>query len=194
MGDSPPARAGPAPTHVSWVIEPVPLSRHDWYVFGAGTLVLAAVAALACRRARRNARGRSRVLRIVAAAAAFAVTTDAMFTVGRLLADANPARAAREAALELGLTIVFAIPYALVDVLIGLARPRRSRKWLIAAMPAFVATSIVAIAAPMTLEPFGLQLLNAQAVVRLVIGGAAAGLMWWALLPPVREQVAHRFE
>jgi len=179
-------------------VTPVPAGPEPdpWLGLGVALLVLAAAGWLAWRRGRAGAAADApgRFVRIFYAAATFGGA------MALLLGADEAARAgltwrflpmmALAAAL---LTVIALILFGLVDFWLGLAGPRRSRLWLAAALAAFVlfVTACFAIAGWAIGEPEGLI---HPAMLQILAIAAAAGTVWWAHLPPPRQDVATRFE
>lgn len=150
---------------------------------GAAALALVAAAAFARYRARRCAgTAPGRLVRIVLAAAAFTFAFLARDAAWWIVAHGwrtwvwTHEELAAQAAL---FAFVAALLVALADWVLARLDARRNRGWLIAAPPLFA----ILVLAPLRLIwlPDEIWLASFAACA---LCGAAAGLVWWSLLPP----------
>jgi hypothetical protein len=82
---------------------------------------------------------------------------------------------------------------AFADLMLEPLRPRRRRLWLPAAAlggAGLIAALSLAVAWKLDLD----EAMTGLAVLRVLLIGAAAGLVWWALLPPGRDGLGAVFD
>ncbi|HEV2818433.1 MAG TPA: hypothetical protein VGW40_14570 [Allosphingosinicella sp.] len=160
---------------------------------GAAALALVAAAAFAWYRARRRpGAAPRRLVRVVLAAAAFTLAflaRDAAWWIvshdRRTWLWVREDLAGPAAAFGFGAALLFAF----ADWVLARLDARRNRGWLIAAPPLFA----ILVLAPLRLTWLPDEIwLASYAACGLC--GAAAGLVWWALLPPGETQVARAFD
>jgi hypothetical protein len=98
--------------------------------------------------------------------------------------------AAVAAAIFLAVCMVL---FGVADFWLALLRPRRSRRWLAAAILLFMLLVGLCLAiAQLAVDP-PTALVTAKMAATLVIA-AAAGIAWWSYLPAPSTDVAGRFE
>ena len=177
---------------------PVPAGPEPdpWLGLGVALVVLAAAGWLAWRRGRAGAAADApgRFVRIFYAAATFGVAMALLLGADEAQRAGLTWRFLPMIALAAAVLVIVAlILFGLVDFWLGLAGPRRSRRWLVAAAAAFVlfVTACFAVAGWAIGEPEGLI---DPAMLQILAIAAAAGLVWWAHLPAPRAEVASRFE
>jgi hypothetical protein len=85
-----------------------------------------------------------------------------------------------------------AVLFGLVDMIVGVWRPARTRTWVILGPAAFAVALMVALILPGLFLPGGFRL-NPRPLIPL-IAAVAAGLVWWSLLPTGRRDVTGVFD
>jgi hypothetical protein len=179
---------------------PVEAGLGMWLGFGGALLAIAAAGWLARSRSRRGRGGAEeatplhRLRRLVYSAAAFGSAMTVALSPEYVLREGLSWNYLPLAALAvLVLSLVGMLPFGIVHFWLGLRDPRRDRPWLVRAVLTFV---IVMLAGLMLIAAMGGNMWRVldPALLSILAASAAAGLVWWAWLPPPRANVASRFE
>ena len=135
-----------------------------------------------------------RFARILAAVATFAVVAALLFGIFQLLAvgvDSQVPTAMALAGLALGFLAFILL--GMLDLMLGLLRPKRERRWLVAALVLFPAVMLGSlIGAVLIFLPERLSL--SWRLVGLVTAALCAGMVWWSRLPQNDGAVAKLFD
>lgn len=83
--------------------------------------------------------------------------------------------------------------FTILDLALGLARPRRTRRWLGLGALAFAGAFVVPIAATMIVNGRPDDIPHPVNLAFYAIG-AACGVVWWAYLPPTHPDTVRVFE
>ena len=156
-----------------------------------GLLVGLAAIVLAARFARRREQARAPA----STRAALTFYTALVVSIVQLVkygvyAVSTPGRGAHFLANLIPTLLVFTfgsfLLFGLAELILGLFRPERSRRWLIVAIVLFAAAAIFGLAGPVWLA-------QEEVTLRLplllpALSAAAAALIWWAHLPPPPER------
>ena len=187
-----------ASTRVELKIEggefPTPASDY-WFGAAAALLALTSAAAIARRRIRTaEIEPPRRLPRVLQPSLLFAGAISFWLVASELWAPSSMGPLPLVAGFAL---LVFAIVglviFAIADFWLGLARPRRTRKWLYLGMLAFAAALGLATAAAAVAAGAADDFLHPLDLVVLAIG-AACGAVWWAYLPPTHPDTVRVFE
>ena len=182
---------------VTVTVEHVPPEREPDALLGLGATLLALVCAgsLAARRKRRPAEpAPSRLIRIAAAASLFAGSLTLWLVADELArsgaGEQMPLTAGLAAAAFL---VVGTVLFSIADFWLALLRPRRSRRWLAAAILLFMLLVGLCLAIALWATDPTASLVQANLAVTIAMAAAAA-IAWWSCLPAPRADVAGRFE
>ena len=182
---------------VTVTLENVPPAQQPDTLLGLGAalLALACAGSLAARRNRRPAEpAPPRLMRIFAAASLFASSLTLWLVADELSRSGAsgelPVLAAVAAAAFL---VVGLVLFGIADFWLAMLRPRRSRRWLAAAILLFMLLVGLCLAIALWATDPPANPIQANLAVTIVIA-AAAGIAWWSYLPAPRADVAGRFE
>jgi hypothetical protein len=166
-----------------------------WAILAVAMVALLTTADIVRRRAGvPEAAPPGRFARILTSVATFAVMASLLFGIFQLLSiGADPQIPAAMAFVGLMLALIALILFGLLDLLLGLLRPKQEPRWLLAALILFPVVMLGSlIGAVLILNPDRLSL--GWRMVSPVTAALCAAMAWWSRLPRKEDAVAKLFE